>query len=1043
MTALSCFDKCTSRHWHTKEWHHRQSRTAQDRSLNTPLTPRRQATKAYQHWAKTLRHRQVKFDQCQLGQLVAKSTTLSTDLDLGHWTGMICDHPGHSDLSRYPWKMMKGLAQAIAIRARPILQNPTPGLQVTTQFELGQHQPMKGGDSPSPTRSMYTSQSSPAGMTPEHTTSATRSNPATKEPPALSGKGSLETPSHRSQGSKRSPPRSPAQHRASKGLKALSLLTSGTHTKADNNDQQTPTTTWTEESTSLWTPISMEQLMRTSDKPLVEPLANDIHLFDDIVMFHVAFKSRPLRDGGGKPSPGRLAPPCRVPSSLGRLGKQIMSLVLPMVPQTVWSAQCGEKQHPFPEELLNTIRTTLGSPPNAQPPPGQPLFLELIQDLSNRSGDPDWAFPTDLSQGVPLGVTTPPLHSPGIWPLKSELKGMEFIQQELEQPMGLDNYSSVKDFAPQVRATFVEEVQLGMVEGPLTKQQAALRCSCREEDLCPGPLAAIDEGDKIRTIYDGSAGGANIHIQNQTMERTTAPTVLDCVQALHWLHEASNSQPPTVPHLRDEPTEAQHWQWPKPKQQWFLLKADVTKAHRRVKVLPRDWRFQVAELEGEWWINKVGTYGMASAQLYWGRTAALILRLLYNLFPQVDWGFVFVDDFCWLLRAENADHQATAILATLVALGVPLSWKKTHLAEVNTWLGFVIHPNIPQVQMISTKHILVLEVLELLIQNTVMTTKAIEKALGRLQWATAVCPMTKSLLQPFWAWKMAVTSSGRPPKTVRLLALLLKELFTIPYRQLSPYLPKSSWWGCSDASADSTGEAYIGGWLSDAQSPARDSVHWFHFKVSPEMFPWAFKDGNPQKRIAALELLGTLVLTHCILQKQGKTAAAVRIPVGSDNQGNVFALLNFASKKPHTAAILMELVLRLHVAGCSLAPCHVPRELNQWADDLTHPLYGGFSSELYLDVSDLFVQLKLLPRLTSQLDIDFSQFPSHNPVTGFGGLSCSLSPFPTDVTSRFVNGGNHRPGTPGWLDFDTVQEQHTDPNRREPGQTGTNPCTGK
>ena len=148
------------------------------------------------------------------------------------------------------------------------------------------------------------------------------------------------------------------------------------------------------------------------------------------------------------------------------------------------------------------------------------------------------------------------------------------------------------------------------------------------------------------------------------MERTTAPTVLDCVQALHWLHEASRSQPTTAPHLRDDSTGTQHLQWPKPGQQWILLKADVTKAHRRVKVLSQDWRFQVAELEGEWWINKVvGTYGMASAQLYWGRTAALILRLLYNLFPQVDWGFVFVDDFCWLLRAENADHQATAILA--------------------------------------------------------------------------------------------------------------------------------------------------------------------------------------------------------------------------------------------------------------------------------------------------------------------------------------------------------------------------------------------
>ena len=113
-------------------------------------------------------------------------------------------------------------------------------------------------------------------------------------------------------------------------------------------------------------------------------------------------------------------------------------------------------------------------------------------------------------------------------------------------------------------------------------------------------------------------------------------------------------------------------------------------------------------------------------------------------FPQVDWGFVFVDDFCWLLRAEDADHVAPAMLATLMALGVPLSWKKTHLAEVN---------NIPQVQMIATKHTLVLEVLELLIQNTAMTTKSIE-SLGRLQWAIAVRPLTKSLLQPSWAWKM-------------------------------------------------------------------------------------------------------------------------------------------------------------------------------------------------------------------------------------------------------------------------------------------------
>ena len=79
---------------------------------------------------------------------------------------------------------------------------------------------------------------------------------------------------------------------------------------------------------------------------------------------------------------------------------------------------------------------------------------------------------------------------------------------------------------------------MGMVDGPLTKVEAAERCGCNMEDLCPGPLAGIDEGDKIRTIYDDT-------IRNQTVERTTAPTVLDGVQALHWLHAAAEERPPS------------------------------------------------------------------------------------------------------------------------------------------------------------------------------------------------------------------------------------------------------------------------------------------------------------------------------------------------------------------------------------------------------------------------------------------------------------------------------------------------------------------
>jgi len=58
-------------------------------------------------------------------------------------------------------------------------------------------------------------------------------------------------------------------------------------------------------------------------------------------------------------------------------------------------------------------------------------------------------------------------------------------------------------------------------------------------------------------------------------------------------------------------------------------------------------------------------------------------------FPQIDWGFVFVDDFGWLLRTDTATEDTSKLLLFLAALGCPLSSHKTVLSEVNTWLGYV------------------------------------------------------------------------------------------------------------------------------------------------------------------------------------------------------------------------------------------------------------------------------------------------------------------------------------------------------------------
>ena len=94
-------------------------------------------------------------------------------------------------------------------------------------------------------------------------------------------------------------------------------------------------------------------------------------------------------------------------------------------------------------------------------------------------------------------------------------------------------------------------------------------------------MAAMDEGDKVQTIYDGSWAGA-MHVFKPMGRR-----VMDCLHGIHWL-QASQQEPghKKLPYA--------HWEWPRKGDQWMLLKADVTKAHRRVKIQSKEWKYQVA-----------------------------------------------------------------------------------------------------------------------------------------------------------------------------------------------------------------------------------------------------------------------------------------------------------------------------------------------------------------------------------------------------------------------------------------------------------------
>ena len=185
-------------------------------------------TQAYKLWAKHLKHRQVHFDECMLGQVSVKPTTISTDLELAHWRQMFCQHDRHqvdpglksSDLSRYPWDMMQGLAQAISNHCTPLLSQRT---QLVTGIGI-----------PPGATAQAASPKTVSGHTPPSENQA-------KRPWQDHTKGTVE-------GSPQTPPKkqrpevkvSPEKSRSAAGAAAIAPLTAGA--KGENTSPEEPTT---------------------------------------------------------------------------------------------------------------------------------------------------------------------------------------------------------------------------------------------------------------------------------------------------------------------------------------------------------------------------------------------------------------------------------------------------------------------------------------------------------------------------------------------------------------------------------------------------------------------------------------------------------------------------------------------------------------------------------------------------------------------------------------------------------------------------------
>ncbi len=156
------------------------------------------------------------------------------------------------------------------------------------------------------------------------------------------------------------------------------------------------------------------------------------------------------------------------------------------------------------------------------------------------------------------------------------------------------------------------------------------------------------------------------------------------------------------------------------------------------------------------------------------------LRYFYAWFTtRFPWltGLCFRGWFLLLVEEVHGGTPHSCHLAVRGGLWLPSQLKKTAIGSSNTWLGFIVTPSQQRFRMAPTKHELVMSVLAKMMANEVFTRTELDSALGRLQWATNCCPLTKPFLQAFWQWKTAARNSGGPDKLLRGFAHLLQNLF--------------------------------------------------------------------------------------------------------------------------------------------------------------------------------------------------------------------------------------------------------------------------
>ena len=555
--------------------------------------------------------------------------------------------------------------------------------------------------------------------------------------------------------------------------------------------------------------------------------------------------------------------------------------------------------------------------------PGQPFRLDLIKGLLAGAGDGDHEFLQDAKEGFTVGVKHQMPRTPAAferqteWALQDDPTGGYALEKE--------NYPSAGEHEAHLRKHLEEEVAEGLVE-KMTRREFE---ETFQEDRALSALAVLVEDEvtgKKRVIHDASH---DVKVNHR----------IKCQDKLRM--PGGREKRFLLAQLEEERAVA------------FSLIGDFGKAHRRFKYRRDEQGLLgcvVASGDGYVYVNKVGTFGVASAPYWWGRLSGALVRLThYLLGPDIPIELLlYADDLEGLGIGPEGRKGLAMGYIFLAALGSPFKWSKQRGGLTTEWIGLTTDYGSYSFGLSERRAGWLVEWMGCVLEKKEVHPREFAAVMGRLSFSSTALPWERPFLGPLYTWSAAIRDQHGvvvvPWAVLAILSWVKRRLEKGGRMEKVQREPREDSGTAifTDARA-SDSDACVGGYLATSSDLKR--CPWFSIEVTEDLAPWVKMKGSPKKVIAALELLATLIAVKLWGGQLG-TSARAYLKAFTDNRGNSFALVKGMSTKFPLTILLMELAEELRSGNRRLDLEWINRERNVEADDLSNGDWSKFDVQM-------------------------------------------------------------------------------------------------